>query len=86
MFSPEPDFCFHPLPILDSSLFAGETHSGVVDAKSGCQVSPDTVKMVVWFDNEAGQAARVVDLVARTHLALTTTAEKDLEMKTDNYD
>ncbi len=29
------------------------------------QIGKDTVKLVVWFDNEAGFAARIVDLVLR---------------------
>ena len=29
------------------------------------KIGKDTVKLVVWFDNEAGFAARIVDLVLR---------------------
>ena len=52
-----------------SSLFAGQPHSCVFDAKSGCQLSDDSVKLVVWFDNEHGFAYRIVDLITQTHAA-----------------
>ena len=52
-----------------SSLFAGQTHSCVVDAKSGCQISDDCIKLIVWFDNEHGFAHRIVDLITQTHAA-----------------
>jgi glyceraldehyde 3-phosphate dehydrogenase len=51
-----------------SGLFASETHSAIVDAKSGCQVNSDTIKMVVWFDNETGHAHRIVDLITNCHV------------------
>ena len=51
-----------------SSLFASETHSSIVDAKSGCQINADTIKMVIWFDNETGHAYRIVDLITNCHV------------------
>ena len=51
-----------------SGLFASETHSAIVDAKSGCQVNSDTIKMVIWFDNETGHAHRIVDLITNCHV------------------
>ena len=51
-----------------SSLFSSETHSSIVDAKSGCQVNEDTVKLVIWFDNETGHAYRIVDLITNYHV------------------
>jgi glyceraldehyde 3-phosphate dehydrogenase len=52
-----------------SSLFASETHSCIIDAKSGCQVTSDTIKLVVWFDNECGHAYRIIDLITNCHVA-----------------
>ena len=51
-----------------SSLFASETHSSIIDAKSGCQVNEDTIKLVIWFDNESGHAYRVIDLITNFHV------------------
>ena len=45
-----------------SCAFDGATASAVVDARSGCAVGADAVKVVLWFDNEGGAAARAVDL------------------------
>ena len=52
-----------------SSLFAGQPHSSVVDAKSGCQITDDSIKLIIWFDNEHGFAHRIVDLITQTHAA-----------------
>jgi len=52
-----------------SSVFIKESHSSIVDGKSGCQVSNDTVKIIIWFDNEFGFANRIVDLITQAHLA-----------------
>ena len=58
-----------------SSLFAGQTHSCVVDAKSGCQISDDCIKLILWFDNEHGFAHRIVDLITQTHAAYCSKSE-----------
>ena len=50
-----------------SSLFIGQPHSCVVDAKSGCQLTKDTIKLILWFDNEYGFANRIIDLIQDTH-------------------
>ena len=50
-----------------SSLFVGQPHSVVVDAKSGCQLTEDTVKLVLWFDNEYGYANRLIEVIQATH-------------------
>jgi len=50
-----------------SSVYVSDSHSSIIDGKSGCQISEDTVKLIVWFDNEFGFASRIVDLIARTH-------------------
>merc|ERR1711915_112173 len=46
-----------------SCVFAGSTESVAFDAKSGCQVNNRTVKCVLWFDNESGYAARIIDII-----------------------
>lgn len=51
---------------LVSSDFRGDRRSSVVDAPSTA-VNGSLVKVLAWYDNEAGYAARVVDLVA--HMA-----------------
>ncbi|TRY78150.1 hypothetical protein TCAL_13476 [Tigriopus californicus] len=51
-----------------SSVFASDTHSAVVDAKSGTQITRNVVKLVVWFDNDYGFANRIIDLVTKSHI------------------
>jgi len=46
-----------------SSDFLGDTHSSIVDASAGLQLSEKFVKLVSWYDNEIGYANRCVDLV-----------------------
>ena len=62
-----------------SSLFASETHSSIVDAKSGMQITSDTVKLVIWFDNESGHAYRIVDLIANCHEACYPPSSEEQE-------
>jgi len=50
-----------------SCSFTGSTESVAFDAKSSRQVSNNTVKLLLWFDQESGNAARVVDFVRRFH-------------------
>ena len=45
-----------------------ETHSSIVDGKSGCQINDDTIKLVIWFDNESGHAYRIIDLITNFHI------------------
>ncbi|WFC97903.1 glyceraldehyde-3-phosphate dehydrogenase (phosphorylating) [Malassezia yamatoensis] len=47
-----------------SQDFVGDTHSSIVDAKAGIQLSPTFVKLVSWYDNEWGYSRRCVDLIA----------------------
>ena len=53
---------------LVSSDFVGDTRSSIFDAKAGIALSDDFVKLVAWYDNEAGYSQRVVDLVKHTSL------------------
>ena len=56
-------------PVLDvteeplvSSDFHGDTHSAVVDLASTRRGPNGQAKVLAWYDNEAGYAARIVDL------------------------
>ncbi|GAB4817880.1 hypothetical protein N2152v2_004926 [Parachlorella kessleri] len=51
-----------------SSDFIGDIRSSIVDAEAGIMLSPTYVKLVSWYDNEAGYSARVCDLIQ--HMAL----------------
>jgi glyceraldehyde 3-phosphate dehydrogenase len=50
-----------------SSDFIGDARSSIFDADAGIALSKDFVKLVSWYDNEAGYSNRVIDLV--THIA-----------------
>jgi glyceraldehyde 3-phosphate dehydrogenase len=52
---------------LVSSDFESWPISSTFDAKAGIALSKDFVKIVSWYDNEAGYSNRVIDLV--THIA-----------------
>jgi glyceraldehyde 3-phosphate dehydrogenase len=51
---------------LVSADIIGTTYSSIVDTKSTMVIGKHTVKVVAWYDNEWGYAARVVDLVRYT--------------------
>ncbi len=46
-----------------SSDFIGDRRSSIYDAKAGIELNKRFFKIVSWYDNEAGYAARCVDLI-----------------------
>jgi glyceraldehyde 3-phosphate dehydrogenase len=46
-----------------SSDFIGDRHSSIFDSKAGIELNKRFFKVVSWYDNEAGYAARCVDLI-----------------------
>jgi len=46
-----------------SSDFIGNTYSSIFDADAGIALNDEFVKVVSWYDNEAGYSARVLDLI-----------------------
>ncbi len=46
-----------------SSDFVGDHHSSIFDAKAGIELNKRFFKVVSWYDNEAGYAARCVDMM-----------------------
>jgi len=57
-------------PVLDyteddvvSSDFIGDSHTSIFDAKAGIALTDNFVKLVTWYDNEAGYSAKCLDLI-----------------------
>ena len=46
-----------------SSDFLGDTRTSIFDAKAGIALTDKFVKLVAWYDNEAGYAQKTLDLV-----------------------
>lgn len=49
---------------LVSTDFIGSTYSAIFDKPAGIALNPFFFKIIAWYDNEMGYAARVVDLAA----------------------
>lgn len=47
---------------LVSQDIIGDTHSGIVDAGSTCVIDDKMAKVLVWYDNEAGYAKKLLEL------------------------
>mmetsp|Transcript_13735 Transcript_13735/g.40096 ORF Transcript_13735/g.40096 Transcript_13735/m.40096 type:complete len:335 (-) Transcript_13735:236-1240(-) len=47
-----------------SSDLIGEKNTSVFDAKAGIALTDNFVKLVSWYDNEAGYSAKVLDLIS----------------------
>ena len=47
-----------------SSDFIGQTETSVFDAKAGIALSDTFVKLVTWYDNEAGYSSKCLDLIS----------------------
>ncbi len=54
---------FHDDDIV-SSDFIGDDHSSIFDKKAGIALNDNFVKLVSWYDNEAGYSNRVLDLIS----------------------
>ena len=46
-----------------STDFLGDRHTAIFDAKAGISLNDHFVKVVAWYDNEAGYSAKTVDLL-----------------------
>lgn len=48
---------------LVSQDFVGDTRTSIFDAKAGIALNDNFVKVVSWYDNEAGYSNKVIDLI-----------------------
>ena len=48
---------------LVSSDFIGNTHTSIFDARAGMMLGDRFVKLIAWYDNEYGYAAKCLDLM-----------------------
>lgn len=56
-----------------SSDFLGDKRTSIFDAKAGIALTDDFVKLVTWYDNEAGYASKCLDLLV--HMAKVDAAK-----------
>ncbi len=49
---------------LTSTDFIGDPHSCIFDAQGGLSLPSGMVKLLAWYDNEAGYTSRCLDLMA----------------------
>ncbi|MFW6225623.1 MAG: type I glyceraldehyde-3-phosphate dehydrogenase [Nanoarchaeota archaeon] len=52
---------------LVSSDIIGNTHSGIIDAKSTKVISGNLLKLVIWYDNEFGFSNRMIEVIKLIH-------------------
>ncbi len=50
-----------------SQDFVGDRRTSIFDAGAGIQLSPKFVKVVSWYDNEAGYSNKLIDLAQYVH-------------------
>ena len=48
-----------------STDLRGDARTAIFDAKAGLQLDPTFVKLVAWYDNEAGYASKLLDLAVK---------------------
>ena len=48
-----------------SQDFVGETHTSVFDSNAGVALTENFIKVVSWYDNEAGYSNRLAELAAK---------------------
>jgi glyceraldehyde 3-phosphate dehydrogenase len=62
-----------------SSDFIGTTYSAIFDKEAGIALNSHFFKIIAWYDNEMGYAARVVDLLVYMNSRERTIARKSQE-------
>ncbi|GBG34511.1 Glyceraldehyde-3-phosphate dehydrogenase [Hondaea fermentalgiana] len=50
-----------------SSDFIGDTRTSIFDAKAGIALTPRFIKVISWYDNEAGYSAKCTELIQHMH-------------------
>ena len=52
---------------LVSADFIGDTHTSIFDARAGMMLGDRFVKLIAWYDNESGYAAKCLELMRHMH-------------------